>query len=54
MRQGRVVGDGTAASERVFAEEELAVVASEEEGEAVQAGAQGVRAVGGVTDEAEQ
>lgn len=34
----------------VFAEEELAVVAAEEEGEAVQVGAQGVRPVGGVAD----
>lgn len=54
LRQSRLAGDGTAASGRVFAEEELAVVASAEEGEAVQVGAQGVRAVGGVADEAEQ
>ena len=34
----------------VVAEEELAVVAAEEEGEAVQVGAEGVRAVGVVAD----
>jgi len=39
---------------RVFAEEELAVVAAEEEGEAVQVGAQGVRPVGGVADVSQQ
>jgi len=35
---------------RVFAEEGLAVVAAEEEGEAVQVGAECVEAVGGVAD----
>ena len=35
-------------------EEVLAVAAAEEEGEAVQVGAEGVRAVGGVADEGEQ
>jgi hypothetical protein len=35
---------------RVFAEEELAVVAAEEEGEAVQVVAECVQAVGGVAD----
>ena len=38
----------------VFAEEEPAVVASEEEGEAVEVGAERVRAVGRVADKAEQ
>lgn len=38
----------------VFAEEELAVVAAEEEGEAVQVGVECVQAVGGVADEAEE
>jgi len=45
---------GCRGSVGVFAEEELAVVAAEEEGEAVQVGAEGVRAVGGVADEGEQ
>jgi hypothetical protein len=38
----------------VVAEEELAVVAAEQEGEAVQVGTEGVRAVGGVADEGGQ
>jgi hypothetical protein len=37
-------------SGRVFAQEELAVVAAEEEGEAVQVGADCVQSVGGVAD----
>jgi hypothetical protein len=41
-RRGAVAG-----VRRVFAEEELAVVAAEEEGEAVQVGAKCVQAVGG-------
>jgi hypothetical protein len=39
---------------RVVAEEEPAVVAAGEEGEAVQVGSQGVRAVGGVADEGQE
>jgi hypothetical protein len=37
-----------------LAEEVLSVAAAKEEGEAVQVGAEGVQAVGGVTDECEQ